>query len=213
MRGFGESTKGYEELTINLFAEDLIAFMDRLEIKQAIVCGLSMGGYITLNAIQRFPGRFKAAILCNTQCISDTDEVKESRFKTIDSIKEGKKETFAAAITEKMLSKHSGNHQDLTHFIHSMIISQEDEVICDSLKALAHRWESCSLLQEVKIPVMVVCGEDDKITPVDRHKFMHEQLKNAVLHVLPKAGHLTPLEQPDLFNTAVLDFIKTITKN
>ena len=61
--------------------------MDALKIDKAMLCGLSMGGYIALNAIENYPERFDALILSDTNCIADTPEVKEKRMKTIESIK------------------------------------------------------------------------------------------------------------------------------
>jgi 3-oxoadipate enol-lactonase len=72
IRGFGNSTSGKEKESIRLFADDLIQFMDALEIDKAIVCGLSMGGYILLNAAFRYPERFEAIVLSDTQCIADS---------------------------------------------------------------------------------------------------------------------------------------------
>jgi pimeloyl-ACP methyl ester carboxylesterase len=86
IRGFGKSTDEESSLSIDLFGEDLIAFMDKLNIEKAIVCGLSMGGYIALNVLKRFPDRFEALILCDTQCIADTAEVQKKRYKIIDEI-------------------------------------------------------------------------------------------------------------------------------
>ena len=63
IRGFGASTAGTERANIALFADDLVQFMDRMQIEKAIVCGLSMGGYILLNAVKRYPTRFEAIIL------------------------------------------------------------------------------------------------------------------------------------------------------
>ena len=83
IRGFGKSENGAEKPSIRLFADDLIQFMDALGIKKAIVCGLSMGGYILLNAIFRYANRFEAIVLCDTQCISDSKETKEKRTATI----------------------------------------------------------------------------------------------------------------------------------
>ena len=88
IRGFGKSIDEQTSLNMSLFADDLIQFMDKLEINKAIICGLSMGGFITLNALERFPERFEALILCDTQCIADTTEVKEKRFKAIEEIEE-----------------------------------------------------------------------------------------------------------------------------
>ena len=86
IRGFGKSTSGKEESSIGLFADDLIDFMDALQIKKAIVCGLSMGGYILLNAAHRYPERFEGLVLCDTQCNPDTAEGREKRFDSIKKI-------------------------------------------------------------------------------------------------------------------------------
>src|SRR5690606_2259848 len=75
IRGFGSSKDEESRLSIDLFGEDLIAFMDKLAINKAIICGLSMGGFIALNVLNRFPDRFEAVILCDTQCIDDSPEV------------------------------------------------------------------------------------------------------------------------------------------
>ena len=83
IRGFGKSTIGPERSSINLFADDLIHFMNALNIKKSIICGLSIGGYIAMNAVCRYPGRFKAIILSDTQCIADSNEMKEQRKETV----------------------------------------------------------------------------------------------------------------------------------
>jgi pimeloyl-ACP methyl ester carboxylesterase len=86
IRGYGKSTDEEIHLSVDLFGNDLIAFMDKLKIDKAIICGLSMGGFIALNVTKRFPERVDALILCDTQCIEDTVEVKEKRFKIIQDI-------------------------------------------------------------------------------------------------------------------------------
>ena len=87
IRGFGASITNDEQESIGLFSNDLVKFMDTLAIKKAIVCGLSMGGYILLNAVHRFPDRFEAIILSDTQCIADTEAAKEKRSQSILQIK------------------------------------------------------------------------------------------------------------------------------
>lgn len=87
LRSFGYSKDDTSELSMDLFADDVIALMDELNLDKVAVCGLSMGGYIALNAIQRYPERFNAIILCDTQCNADTEEGKAKRLKSIDDIK------------------------------------------------------------------------------------------------------------------------------
>jgi 3-oxoadipate enol-lactonase len=74
IRGFGEYTDVQPPINNDLFADELIQFMDKLSIDKAIVCGLSMGEFIALNAMKRFPERFEALVLCDTHCIADTIE-------------------------------------------------------------------------------------------------------------------------------------------
>ena len=94
IRGFGKSTSGQDEQSIRLFADDLVNFMDALEINKAIVCGLSMGGYILLNAVYRYANRFQALVLSDTQCIADPAEIKEKRYDAIAQVIAGKLKDF-----------------------------------------------------------------------------------------------------------------------
>ena len=105
IRSFGQSQDNHIETSINLFANDLIEFMNVLQLKKVIICGLSMGGFIALNAVKKYPKRFSALILCDTQCIADTAEVKEKRYKTIDEIES----TERLAITVKRISDANQN--------------------------------------------------------------------------------------------------------
>src|SRR6185436_11389438 len=89
IRGFGQTSSKNRKVSFRLFTEDLIGFMDALEIEKAIVCGLSMGGYIVLNAIHQHEDRFKALILCDTQCNADSETAKEIRFNSIRTIMGG----------------------------------------------------------------------------------------------------------------------------
>ena len=88
IRGFGKSKDEESHLEMDLFANDLILFIDSLGLEKVILCGLSMGGFIALNAMKRFPSRFEALILCDTQCIADSYDVKVKRYETIEEIKE-----------------------------------------------------------------------------------------------------------------------------
>ena len=95
IRGHGNTDEGNTDFSIDLFVRDLIGFMDALKIDKTILCGLSMGGYISLNAIENFPERFNALILSDTSCVADSPEAREKRMKTIESIKENGMERYA----------------------------------------------------------------------------------------------------------------------
>ncbi|MFU8844418.1 MAG: alpha/beta fold hydrolase [Bacteroidales bacterium] len=107
IRGHGNSDAGNEEFTIDLFVKDLLLLMDALKIDQATLCGLSMGGYIALNAIENHPNCFNALILSDTHCIADTPEVKEKRMKAIRNIQENGVEQFAADMINSLFASES----------------------------------------------------------------------------------------------------------
>lgn len=208
IRGFGHSMPGDEKFSIVLFADDLIAFMDALEIPKAIVCGLSMGGYILLNAVHRYPERFSALILSDTQCIADTPEAKEKRFKGIKQIEEGGLNEYAASSVKALFSEHSQNtKKEAVEKIRKIILATPPDTITRTLHALAERNETCDILGGITIPTLILCGREDKVTPPPQAEYLHAHIKNSVFHIIDKAGHLSNLENEEEFNKYLQQFI------
>jgi 3-oxoadipate enol-lactonase len=208
IRGFGKSKDEESALNIDLFGEDLILFMDELSIDKAIVCGLSMGGYIALNALKRFPDRFEALILSDTQCITDTNEVKEKRYKTIDEIEADGVDNFNEGFIKNVFHKDSiKNKKELVGQLRSVVFSNSKHIIKQGLIALAERAETCSTLNEITIPTLIICGREDEVTPLAQSEFMNTAIKGSILQVINNAGHVSNLEQPHEFNKHLLDFL------
>lgn len=211
LRGFGNSEADAEAFSMDLFADDLVHFMDALDISSAIVCGLSMGGYIILNAIDRYPERFKALILCDTQCIADTPEGAEKRFKTIDSINSNGLTEFTEGFLKNIFYEETFNRKpEIVDQIRNIILSTKVSTVTSTLKALAGRRETCSILNKIKIPTLIICGKEDKITPPDRAQFLHENIKDSELHIIDNAGHLSNMEEDRIFSERVLNFLSGI---
>ena len=210
IRGFGKSS--YEEgiPSMDLFADDLRTFMYKLQIEKAIICGLSMGGYIALNAMERFPTHFEALILCDTQCIADTPEGKEKRYKVIDDIKANGVKEFNEKFIKSVFQKDTlTNKKDLVESLRTVVFANSQQVIIAGLTALAERSQTCSILGAIKIPTLILCGREDEVTPLAQSEFMHQMIERSRLHVIEKAGHVSNLEQPDEFNQQLLDFLTT----
>lgn len=211
VRGHGQSQAGEKDFSMDLFGDDLLAFLDALQIKKAVVCGLSMGGYIALNAIQKQPDRFAGLLLVDTQCGADTPEGKEKRMKTIAFIKKNGLEVYAEESLKNLFATASfQSHKQEVQFIHQTILNTPAEVICRTLQALADRKESCSHLPKIKTPVCVIVGSEDKITPPAVAQKMADAINDSKLIVITKAGHLTNLEEPEEFNKVVLEFVNHI---
>lgn len=211
IRGFGDSMANDDEVSMDVFADDLIKLMDTLKIEKSIICGLSMGGYIVLNAVSRFPERFEAIILCDTQSVSDTSEIKEKRNATIKQIESDGLFDFADNFVSSVLSEKSlSSKKQLVNELKSTILSTPVKTITNTLLSLAERREMREHIKNISIPTLVLCGIEDAVTPVDQSSFMIKQIPNSTLHSINGAGHLSNLEQPEIFNKHLGDFVSKI---
>ncbi|MDI1324913.1 MAG: alpha/beta hydrolase [Algoriphagus sp.] len=208
IRGFGKSTDEESPLSIDLFGDDLIKFMDKLNIEKAIICGLSMGGFIALNAQKRFPERFEALILCDTQCIEDTAKVKEKRYKIIDEIEANGVSEFNEGFVKNVFHKDSlTNKKEVVEQLRSVVFANSQHIITEGLVALAERSETCSSFIDITIPTLIICGKDDAVTPLAQSESMHATINGSILRVIENAGHVSNLEQPHEFAKHLSEFL------
>jgi 3-oxoadipate enol-lactonase len=209
VRGHGDTQVGEINFTVALFAEDLIAFMDVLQIEKAVIVGLSMGGYIAMNAIQKHSHRFAGLVLCDTQCVADTVEGKDKRKKTITFIKRNGLEVYAEESLKNLFAPASFEAKPkAVSFIHDTILNTPAATICHTLQALADRNETCGLLPQINFPVLILVGVEDKITSPEGARKMQELIKGSELVIISEAGHLSNLENPTQFNLNLKEFLK-----
>jgi len=211
IRGHGNSGSGNEDFSIDLFANDLIGLMDALKIDKAILCGLSMGGYIALNAMGKYHERFDALVLSDSQCIADTSEVKEKRMRAIESIKHTGVEKYAEESIKNFFSPESflTKGKEIAD-VREMILKTSEQSLCNTLLALSLRKETCQILPEIKVPVLIMVGNEDKITPPAAARFMHEKIEGSFLKIIDHAGHLSNLENPGEFNVQLKKFVASV---
>ncbi len=91
----------------------------------------------------------------------------------------------------------------------NLMLKADDDVLMRTLEAMAERVESCSILAAIKIPVMILCGEHDMLTPPEKSAFMQQQIQGSVLHIIENSGHLGHLENKDAFNQHLNNFLKS----
>lgn len=214
IRGFGTSTIGEEALSIRLFADDLVKLMDSLRIRKAIVCGLSMGGYILLNAAYRYSERFEAIVLNDTKYIADSFEMRVKRDETIAQIKADGLTDFAEGYVDTIFCTESKEHKtELVDKMKSVILSTSPVTITETLNALAQRWQMRPSLKEISIPTLILSGKDDKIAQPSQSEYVLGNITNTTKQSIENAGHMSNLEQPDEFNRYLSNFISTIENN
>lgn len=211
VRGHGSSDVGTGIYSIELFVNDLINLMEALKIDKAILCGLSMGGYIALRAIENYPDHFDALILCDTNCIADTSEVKEKRMKTIENIKKDGVEAFAEDSLKNLFAPESFTSKEAEiASTREMIVNTSKKTLYKTLRAFYERKETCGSLPNIKVPVLIMVGNEDKITPPAAAQLMHEKIEDSILCILEQAAHLSNMENPTEFNNQLEKFVSTV---
>ena len=211
VRGHGNSTAGTADFSIELFVDDLLGLMDALKIDRAILCGLSMGGYIALNAVENFPKRFDALILCDTNCIADKPEAIRKRLMAINSIRENGLEQYSEESLKVLFAPESFvTSKEKIALVKEMIMKTPLETLSRTLLALTRRKETCTKLTDIQIPVLIVVGKEDQITPPDAALQMQKKIKRATLNILEYAGHLSNIENSHEFNSQLIKFVSSI---
>lgn len=207
LRGYGGSERGREALSIQLFAHDLLALIDHLQLEHVILGGLSMGGYVVQEFLALAPERVKGLILCDTRSEADTPEEAAKRFSAIESIRGGGKEAFIEGMIERLLAPSTREDATLSAIIREMAKGASPELLCDTLLALAERRDTNHLLKELTVPSLIVVGKEDVITPPSFAHRMASALRHAEVYEVEGAGHMAPLETPDLVNERIAQFL------
>lgn len=208
IRGYGNSEIGDDDFTIESFVHDLLSLMDNLQIQTSVLCGFSMGGYIALNAIVNFPERFTSLILCDTNCEADNAEAKVKRMKSIESIMADGLEQYAEGSLKKLFAPHSlSKHISSVEVVREMIMKSPEQSIFKTLTALSEREETCTKLHAIQVPVLIMVGIEDEITPPEVAMAMHKKIKGSTLRIIDHAGHMSNMEQPDQFNEQLIMYL------
>jgi 3-oxoadipate enol-lactonase len=211
LRGLGDSSLGDGQYTIEGHVDDLLAVMDHFGIAKAVIAGLSMGGYITLRALERNPERFHAAILCDTRSEADSDEGKIMRARTMAAVKSRGSGWFAEDFVHKVFAAASFTHvPEAVEHIRTTIARTPPLAIAGTLLALAARTSTTGALPGVTVPTLIIVGEHDTTTPPDASRAMHAKIPGSELHIIPDAAHMSPLENPEEVNRVILAFLARI---
>jgi 3-oxoadipate enol-lactonase len=213
VRGHGNSTAGTDDFTIELFVDDLLGLMDALKIDKAMLCGLSMGGYIALNAVENFPKRFGSLILCDTNCTADTPEAKVKRMITIENIEKFGVEFFANESVKNLFAPESFvTNKEKIAMVKQIIMATSVQTLSCTLTALGNRKETCTGLAGIRIPVLIMVGKEDKITPPEAALLMQKKIRGSTLNIIEHAGHLSNIENSYEYNGQLMKFISSVYK-
>ena len=211
LRGFGGSHGVPEVMTMEDHARDVKALLDRLGIERAVICGLSMGGYIALAFAELFPEAMRGLILCNTRAVPDGPQARKGRYATAKRAMEQGVGGIADSMTPRLIARASADrHPDLVHFVHALIAHQPAEAVAASARGMALRPDRSSMLASISAPTLIITGSADELIPPTDSDAMARAIPGSVLVTLPGVGHLTNLEDPEGFNAAVRGVLEQV---
>lgn len=213
LRGFGESPVPEGTYTMDSMADDVVELLETLEIAGPVVVGgLSMGGYVALSLVARYPTRVKGLILMDTRAGADSPEAAQGREATAKTVIAA---NSANPVVESMLPKLfcKWTVEQRPKRVEQMLEFMQrtaPEGIVGALRGMASRPDRRPDLPKIAAPTLVMVGEEDVLTPPAESQAMADAIPNAHLEVIPKAGHMAPYENPAVANTAILRFLKSL---
>jgi pimeloyl-ACP methyl ester carboxylesterase len=207
-RGFGESGPSDGPLTMEAIADDGALLLERLGIAVAAVGGCSMGGYAALAFARRHPGKMAGLYLQDTKASPDTDEARANRKALAARVLAEGSSVAADGMLPRLVGETTHRERpDVVALVRGTILGARPEAIAAALAGLAAREDSRPTLPTIRVPTLVVVGEEDELTPPAEAETMAAAIPGASLVRVPGAGHLANLEAPGAVNAALARFL------
>lgn len=186
------------------YAQDVLELMAHVEIDRAVVCGLSMGGYVALALHRRAAQRVAGLLLANTRAGADSPDGKAARDRMIDLVTREGASAVAREMTPRLLGATAHRDQpELADVVSDMIRMNAPETIAAAVAAMRDRPDSTSSLASITCPTWIVTGDEDALVAPSESDAMHQAIAGSHLVVLPHVGHLSNLEAPMAFGDAL----------
>jgi pimeloyl-ACP methyl ester carboxylesterase len=167
------------------------------------LAGLSMGGIAAMEVVRQAPERVERIALLDTNPMAETEEKKASREPQIEKVRQG---GLRAVMRDEMKPNYLADgpmREDILDLCMEMAEALGPQAFIRQSRALQTRRDQQETLRNLGMPALLLCGEEDQLCPVERHEFMHGLITGSRLEVIPRAGHLTTLEQPAATNQAL----------
>ena len=199
LRGFGGSDSTNETYAMTDLADDLAALLDHLDIQSAFIAGHSMGGYVALAFAQGHASRLRGLALVSSQTAADSPEKRQARYSEAMHIaEEGIGDTVAAMTAKLSADEH------VRKFVHDLMKKQKPAGYIGSLKAIAGRGDTLSVLTAASFAVSLLHGDADALIPFGKAQEIQAAVTRAQLFAIAGAGHIPMMEHP----TATADALK-----
>ena len=204
------SSDDHDRLTVALddYAHDVVTLIDRLGVGRVVVAGVSLGGYVALALARLVPDRLAGLVLVDTKAPADGAEARAGRAHMLEVLSNDGTGGVADDMVSKLLGETSRREQPaLVDLVRSIILTNDPEGVRRAVLRLRDRPDATPVLETIRVPALVVVGDEDVLTPPPEAERLAEGIAGARLERIPAAGHLSSLEQPAAFNRVLADFL------
>jgi len=213
LRGFGDSDAPAGPYSMDLFADDLVGLLNQLGIEQAVVCGMSMGGYVLMNLLDRYPARVRAACFMVTRAAADDAAGKERRLALSREVLANGPQIVADAFNRVLFSSLAGDEEaGLIAAVGRIMLQTSAQGLAGGLLAMMDRPDYTGRLGRFKLPALVIGAENDMAIPPEESRILAEGLPAARLAIIPSAGHMAGMENPAAVNRELREFLGTLPR-
>jgi 3-oxoadipate enol-lactonase len=207
VRGLGASRQSNNQFMMEHYADDLISIVDGLKIERINAVGLSMGGYIIQRAILKRKDLFKSIVLADTRLDRDSNDGLAGRASAIRKILDGQRTEFLEGFTVNLINKENYKKPELVKKVKALISVNTNEGIAGAMLALATRSDNTNAFSDADIPVLVLVGREDLLTPLECSLKIKDSFMNSEMAIIENSGHLSNLENPESFNNILRIFL------
>jgi pimeloyl-ACP methyl ester carboxylesterase len=208
LRGFDGGAGDPPAASIDDYAGDVVDLLDGLHVDEAVVGGLSMGGYIAFAVLRHAARYVHGLVLADTKSQPDTPAGLEGRRKMLQLVEDKGPSGVADDMIPKLLGETTRRERpDVVDHVRELVLASSREAIAGAVRAMMTRPDSTPLLPTIHVPTLVIVGDEDTLTPPAAAEELHKGIAGSELVQIPAAGHLSNLEQPDLFHAAIARFL------
>lgn len=198
--------------TMEDMARDTAALLDHLGVEKAVVCGLSMGGYVAFEFMHLFPTRVRGLVLAGTRAPADNEQEKAGREQQVQTILRAGMVPISIATVPKLLARRTlAEKPEVVKRVRALITRSDPKGAAAAQRGMAARRDYSEDLPKIEVPTLIIVGREDSIRPVADAEFMHRGIRDSGLEIIEDAAHMTNMEQPEAFNDALFSFLNRLT--